>query len=262
MNYVNIEIAAGLATVKLNRPEARNALCIQMMEELRDTARKLQTNTDVHAVILCADGPFSAGADLAENAFAGGETPPTKLELREFLKLGPDMCKAWEDVEAYTVAAIEGYCVGGASALASALDYRVCGESAFFRLPEIPLGINMSWNTIPRLVAQIGPARTKEYVIFGKRVSAQDALAWGLCEQVVADGDSLSAAQGLAEEVLALPPIAVRMTKQSVNATAYALANATSFMDRDQYMLAVQTQDFAESVSAFMEKRKPRFKGD
>ena len=262
MDFLKVDIDGGLAKVKIARSEARNALSIQLMEELRDVARKLQTNTDVQAVVLSAEGPFSAGADLSENPFRGKGEAPTKLELREFLKLGPDMCKAWEDIEAYTIAAIEGYCVGGASALVAAVDYRVCGRSAFFRLPEIPLGINMSWNTIPRLVAQIGPARTKDYVIFGERVDAEKALSWGLCEKVVDDGAAEGEALDKAKQVLALPPIAVRMTKQSVNATAYALAQATSFMDRDQYMLAVQTEDFTESVAAFMEKRAPVFRGN
>lgn len=262
MEFIKTEIENGLARVKLDRQEARNALCIQMMEELRDTARSLQVNTDVQAVIVYADGVFSAGADLAEKKFQGSAATPTKLQLREFLKIGPDMCKAWEDIEAFTIAAIEGYCIGGASALASAIDHRICGQSAFFRLPEIPLGINMSWNTIPRVVAQMGPARAKQYVILGERVAAPQALEWGLCEQVVDDGASYHAATEMAAKILQLPPIAVRMTKQSINATAYALANATSFMDRDQYMLAVQTNDFAESVSAFLEKRTPVFKGD
>lgn len=262
MEFITTVYEGGLAKVKLDRAAARNALNIQMMEELRDTARLLQRNTEVQAVVLYSDGVFSAGADLSEIAFAGGDRKPTMLELRERAKLGPDMCREWENIEAYTIAAIEGYCVGGASALASAIDYRICGQSSFFRLPEIPLGINMSWGTIPRVVAQMGPARAKEYVIFGKRVLAEQALNWGLCERVVEDGKSLDEAMNMAHEVLKLPPIAVRMTKQSINATAYALANATSFMDRDQYFFAVQTEDASESVNAFMNKRDPVFKGN
>ena len=122
--------------------------------------------------------------------------------------------------------------------------------------------MNMSWHSIPRLVAQIGPARTKEYVIFGKRIDAEKALEWGLCEQVVDDGQAVASAFAMAEEVLSLPPIAVRMVKESVNKTAYALAQVSSYMDRDQYLLASQSEDFAEALAAFTEKRSPTFKGN
>lgn len=260
MDCLETRIEGGLAWVRLSRTEKRNALSLAMMEELRDTALSLQRNVDVRAVILYSDAMFSAGVDLSEAAL--NDTSLSRLQQRERLKLGPDLCRAWEDIEAYTIAAIEGYCVGGASALACALDYRICGRSAFFRLPEVPLGMNMSWQSIPRLVAQIGPARTKEYVIFGKRIKAERALEWGLCEQVVDDGQALAAALAMAEEVLELPPIAVRMVKESVNKTAYALAQVSSHMDRDQYLLASQSEDFAEALSAFTKKGSPTFKGN
>jgi enoyl-CoA hydratase/carnithine racemase len=260
MDYLDTQIENGLARVRLSRTENRNALSVPMMEELRDTALALQRNVDVQAVVLYSEAMFSAGVDLSDAALA--DQSASRLVQRERLKLGPDLCRAWEDIEAYTIAAIEGYCVGGASALACALDYRICGRSAFFRLPEVPLGMNMSWHSIPRLVAQIGPTRTKEYVIFGKRIEAEKALEWGLCEQVVDDDQAVASAFAMAEEVLSLPPIAVRMVKESVNKTAYALAQVSSYMDRDQYLLASQSEDFAEAFAAFTEKRSPTFKGN
>ena len=260
MDYVDTQIDDGLARVRLNRTEKRNALSLAMMEELRDTALALQRNVDVRTVVLYSEAMFSAGVDLFDAALT--DQSASRLAQRERLKLGPELCRLWEDIEAYTIAAIEGYCVGGASALACALDYRICGRSAFFRLPEVPLGMNMSWHSIPRLVAQIGPARTKEYVIFGKRIDAEKALEWGLCEQVVDDGQAVASAFAMAEEVLSLPPIAVRMVKESVNKTAYALAQVSSYMDRDQYLLASQSEDFAEALAAFTEKRSPTFKGN
>ena len=178
------------------------------------------------------------------------------------MRLGPDMCDAWEALEPYTISAIEGFCIGSGSALACATDYRIMGQGAHMRLPEVPLGMNMSWHSIPRLVAQIGPARTKQYVIMGEKVRADQALAWGLVEEVVEDGTTLAAAEAFAERVEALPPLPVRMSKQAVNAAAYALNQATTFMDCDQYMLAVSSDDFRESVKAFLEKRTPDFKGN
>jgi len=261
METIKLAIEGSIATVTLHRPEHRNAMSTQMMEELRDVARKLTGHTEIQAVILTGGKVFTAGADLTDSALANREPQPTLLEMREILKLGPDMCKAWEEIEAFTIAAIEGYCVGGGSALVAGMDYRIAAESAFFRLPEIGLGINMSWNSIPRLVSQLGPARAKQYVILGQRIPATMALQWGLCEELAADGETAERARDLADQICALPPLAVRMTKQAINATANALHNATSFMDRDQYLLAVQSEDFKEAVTAFLEKRKPRFYG-
>lgn len=260
MQAVTCAIDKHIATVTLTRAQARNTFTAEVMETLRDTARDLARNTEVRAVVLCAEGVFSAGVDLGEAAAGQGES--SLLQRRESLKLGPDLCRAWEELEVFTIAAIEGYCVGGAAALVAALDYRICAESTFFRLPEVALGINMSWGSIPRLVAQLGPARAKQYVILCRRVAAQQALEWGLCEQLVADGETLAAALALAEEVASLPPLAVRMSKQAINVTANALAPATCFMDRDQFMLAAESADSAEAIAAFLGKRQPHFKGD
>ncbi|MEK6806400.1 MAG: enoyl-CoA hydratase-related protein [Pseudomonadota bacterium] len=259
---VSIERRERTAIVTLNRGDGRNALNTEAMTLLRDIALELARDPDLGVVIVRGEGAFSAGVDLSELAQGKPGAGKTVAELRELVKLGPAMCKAWEDIEAFTIAAIEGYCVGGAAALAASVDYRVLGESAFLRLPEVPLGINMSWQTIPRLVAQIGPARTKQYVILGKRIAAKQALDWGLCEEVTTDGKTLEAAQKLAAEILDLPPLPVRMTKQTVNAVANALSTLTSHMDRDQYLLTTQTQDFAEAVAAWRDKRKPKFTGN
>lgn len=258
MPPVRIERRLRTAIVTLDRGDGRNTLNPEVMTLLRDAALDLGRDAELAAVILRGEGVFSAGVDVA--GFAASAVP-SKMQLREQLKLGPALCRTWEDIEVFTIAAIEGYCVGGAAALAAALDYRVLGASAFFRLPEVPLGMNLSWQTIPRLVAQIGPARTKQYVILGRRVPAATALHWGLCEEVVADGGSLAAALALAEEIQRLPPLPVRMSKQAVNASATALNHLASYMDRDQYLLAAQTEDFAEAVSAFLEKRAPKFTG-
>lgn len=261
MKFVTIEIEGRIARAKLSRGDGRNALSHQAMIELRDTGRMLQEKPEVTAVVLYTDGGnFSAGADLGD--FSNLTDSAGLLELRHQLKLGPDMCKAWEDIEAYTIVAIEGYCIGGASALAAAMDYRVLARGGHMRLPEIGLGINMSWQTIPRLVAQIGPARTKQYVTLSEMIEPEEALSWGLVEELANDGEALDRAMDFAKRIAKLPPLPVKMTKMAVNATANALAQATSYMDRDQYLLTAQTEDFKESVSAFFEKRKPKFTGN
>jgi len=261
MDFITTKIDGRIAKVKLSRGDGRNALSQQTMIELRDTGLMLQDQPNITAVILYTDGGnFSAGADLADSAQFDDEA--NLLELRHMMKLGPDMCKAWEDIEAYTIAAIEGYCIGGASALVAAMDYRILSKNGHMRLPEIGLGINMSWQTIPRLVAQIGPARTKQYVTLSEKIEPTEALNWGLVEELTDKDKAFDSALAFAERVAALPPLPVKMTKMTVNATANALSQATSHMDRDQYMLTIQTQDFKESVAAFFEKREPSFTGN
>jgi len=160
-----------------------------------------------------------------------------------------------------TIAAVEGFCLGGALALAVACDFRVAGKGAHFRLPEIPLGMNMSWHTQPRLVGLIGPARTKQLVILGERVGAPQALAWGLIDEVCEDGAALCAARAWAAKIAALPPLSVRMAKRAITQTATALNRLGAFMDGDQYALAALSEDHREAVAAFFEKRPPRFTG-
>jgi len=261
MQFVDVCIGDRIATVSFSRGDGLNALSLQLMEELRDTARRLADNTDITAVVLTGNGVFTAGADLNDPRQVEIANM-SRVEQRHHLKLGPDMCDAWQAIEAYTVAAIEGFCIGGGSALASALDYRIMAEDAHMRLPEIALGMNMSWHTLPRLVAQIGPALTKRYVILCEKIPAAQAQTWGLCEEVVPNGKTLEHALAYAAKVAAMPPLAVRMSKQAVNQATYALANATTFMDRDQFMLATHSDDYKEAIAAYLQKRDPEFTGN
>ncbi len=258
MSALQIDESEGIVTVRLNRPEARNALDDGLIADLTAVARDLRTRADVRAVILTG-GPafFSAGIDLKV-----GATPATLIERRTAALAGPDLCRAWEEIEAVTLVAIEGYCVGGACALTVACDFRIMGEGAMMRLPEVALGMNMSWGAVPRLTALAGPARAKRFVILGEATPARTCLAWGLADEVVADGQALEAARDWAARVAALPPISVRITKQAVNACAGALHAATAFMDRDQFLLTLTSADLKEGVESFLEKRPPNFRGD
>ena len=249
-----------IAEVVIARPEARNALNGELMEELTEAARLLRLRTDVLAVILTGTPSyFSAGADLSASQARSAQG---LLEARRSVMTGPDLCRAWEEIEAVTIAAIEGYCIGGASALAVSCDFRVMGADAYMRLPEVPLGMNMSWRTLPKLVALAGPSRAKQYVMFGEAADAARCLEWGLADEVVATGEAMATARRWAEKVAALPPLPVRMTKEAVNAIASAGAQASIYMDRDQFLLATRSADYREGIAAFREKRPGKFTGD
>lgn len=260
--HVQVEQIEGIVTVSIDRLDARNALNALLMQELTEIARRYRTDPSVRAVILTG-GPefFSAGADLNQ-ATEGERSAKTLLGLREAALAGPDMCKAWEEMEPVTIAAIEGYCVGGACALVLCCDFRIMGEGAMMRLPEVPLGINMSWRTLPRLTTMVGPSRAKRFAMLGEPTDARRCLDWGLADEVAGRGGALAQARAWAAKLAALPPLPVRMTKEAINAAAHALHHATSFMDRDQYLLTFFSKDFNEGLDAFFEKRTPDFKGD
>lgn len=264
MDYENLLVsqAGGVVTVRLNRPAARNALNPALMRELTEFARGHRTRPDVRAIVLAGGQDyFSAGADLASATVPMGDARPSLLEMREALMAGPDMCKAWEEIEPVTIMAIEGYCLGGACALALCCDFRIMGASGMMRLPEVPLGMNMSWRSLPRLTTLIGPARAKRFTIFGDATDAKTLHEWGMVDEVVETGQALGVATRWAQRVEALPPLPVRMSKEAINATANATHHASTFMDRDQFLLTFGTEDLQEGIAAFFEKREARFKG-
>ena len=259
-DFITVAREGGVATVTIDRGDGRNALSRQLILDLTEAARSFADDLETQAVIVTSNGAFTAGADLKDPAMDRRKATGL-LERRHMVRIGPDMCDAWGHVEQITICAIEKYCIGGGVALAGACDFRVMGEGATMRLPEIPLGMNMSWHAVPRLVSLIGPARTKRFVIYGENVSAAEALQWGLADEIAPDGGALAAARVWAQKTAKLPPNAVRMTKQSVNAAANALHHATTYMDLDQYALATTSEDYREAIKAFLEKREPKFTG-
>jgi enoyl-CoA hydratase/carnithine racemase len=129
-------------------------------------------------------------------------------------------------------------------------------------VPELKLGMNMSWQSVPRFVNLIGPAKTKQLLLLAERLPAETALAWGLVDYLAEPGESLLRAQVLAGQLAAMPPVPLRMAKRAINASANALNDATSFMDADQFLLTQGMTDAVEGALAFFEQREAEFRGD
>lgn len=258
---LNVERRDHIAVVTLDRPEKLNALSIDLMEELERLAEEFNADVETRVVVFTGRGKhFSAGADLADSRRAEAARAPL-LARQRGASLGPRMTRKLQDIPQITIAAINGGALGGGAVIVSALDFRIAGESAFVAYPEINLGMNLSWLGLPLCVRLVGPARAKRMVILGRREPAETLLEWGFVDEVVPDANLLDRALAMANDYARQPPIAAQMIKRSVNAISSALDPAIMHMDADQLLLSHLTEDHAEAVKAFFEKRPPEFKG-
>ncbi len=252
---LSLRFSGALAGLALNRAAQRNAMSTELMQEMITCAGELAARDDIDVVIVTGAGQcFSAGADLKDPQRWANDAV-TLTQRRAAAALGLRMARAWEDLPQITIAAIEGYAIGGGLALAVALDWRVAARNAFVSLPEIALGIPLTWGTMPRLVNLVGPARAKRLAILCERVAAPEALRMGLIDELCAPGKALAAARALAARVLAMPRHAVRMSKEACNAYANRGAPAASFMAHDQLLLAAASPESRAAREAFLQRR-------
>lgn len=236
---ISLRIDGAIAWVGIERGTNKNALTQRMVLRLTDIARELAADADVRCVILFGTPTiFSAGIDLKDPEKWENEQLPF-AQRRQIARRGPALCKAWEEMPQVTFAVIEGMNVGGGVALTLACDFRIQAEDAHLLMPEVAIGIPLAWQSIPRLVRLIGPARTKRCLLWGERISAAMAKEWGLADDITPPGNAMARAEELARKIAAMPFPAVAMTKESVNASANALNHATSFMDADQSALTM-----------------------
>jgi enoyl-CoA hydratase len=262
MKYVTIEKQGRIAIVRFDRGFAANALSIELLRELTEAARSFDNDFETSAVILTGrPDHFTMGADLKDTEMASIREAGL-AERRLGLMTGARMCRAWEEVQALTISAMEGWCVGGGVALSVATDLRIIGKSSGMYVPEIERGMNMSWGSVPRITNLVGPSRAKRIVILAEKIMAERAVEWGFADEAVDDGTTLEAAMAMAERAASLPPVALRMCKQDINAYANALSHVASHSDYDQYALAQSAEDYAEGVKAFLEKREPKYTGN
>lgn len=264
MKYKNliIEKQDHIATVFFNRPKKMNALNQGIMEEIEAAAKAFAEDEATRVVIFTGKGKhFSAGFDLTDPKRAK-QSDDTLLMKYRHLKIGPRMIRSIYEMDQITIAAINGYALGGGACIASACDIRVGAESCAVGYPEVGLAMNLSWVSLPLCVHLVGPAKAKQMVILAKREKADTLLKWGFLDEVAYDDELLPRVEALSREYAAQPPLAAQMVKRSVNAVSSALDQAIMHMDSDQLLFATSGEDFREAVQAMFEKRKATFKGN
>ncbi|MCW9707741.1 enoyl-CoA hydratase/isomerase family protein [Fodinibius salsisoli] len=243
----------GIATVTINRPKKLNALNTQVLEELSDVFTTIQNDESVLAVIVTGTGDkaFVAGADIKE--LRALDSPSGKEKSRK----GQQVFQQLEDLRKPVVAAVNGYALGGGAELAMACHLRVAGTNAVFGLPEVGLGLIPGYGGTQRLRHIIGQARALELILTTKQIKAEKAYQWGLVNRI-AEEDLEEAARSLIHKILENGPIAVRYAIEAV----YQSGKEAGFeKEAELFGSLCETEDFVEGTSAFLEKRKPDFKG-
>jgi enoyl-CoA hydratase len=243
-----------VATVTLNRPERLNALSEPLVSELLAALGQLDDDDAVRCVVLTgSERAFAAGADISELASASAIG---MLEARRRDR--------WEELRALrtpVVAAVSGYCLGGGCELAMCCDLIVASETAQFGQPETALGLLPGAGGTQRLTHAVGKALAMDVILSGRRLTAQEALAAGLVARVRPAETWLEDAKALAAEIAARGPIANRLAKEAVNRAHEGPLSLGLDYERRLLCLALATEDAKEGLTAFLEKRPPRFAG-
>lgn len=227
----------GLTTITLNRPEKLNALNVQLNDDLQDACRRLQDDYATRVVILTGAGrAFSAGAELGSRRESA---PINDVDRRARASLGGKTSAMIEGLEQVTIAAVNGLAIGGAVVYLSCCDMRLAAESAWFSIPEVELDLPLTWQALPRLMRELGPARTKELVMACERFTAQQALQWGFLNHVYPDAEVMPEARKLAARLLSMDPLSLAMTKTACNAIQNTMVPIeTTWSDRELMLLA------------------------
>ena len=246
--FVRVESADGIATIRLDRPKM-NALSAQVQDEIGDAAARVSADPAIRAVILYGgERVFAAGADIKEMA------PMSFAEMDERSSRLQAAFSAVANIPKPVVAAITGYALGGGLELALTADFRVVGENAKVGQPEILLGLIPGAGGTQRLPRLIGPARAKDIVYTGRFVGAPEALAIGLADRIAPDGSVYEAARELVDRYTAGPSLALRAAKQAIDAGLEVDLDSGLEVERLQFSSLFATEDAQTGMRSFEEK--------
>lgn len=258
--HLTVERRDHIAVVTLNRPQRCNALNFEHLSEIEHCALSFREDADTRVVIFTGAGKhFSSGADLVD--FPDELAQPLVVRRRRF-RIGERALHAMLGIDQITIAAWNGGAIGGGACLATAADFRIGDSNCFIQYPEIDLGMNLMWQSLPLTVHLLGPTRAKRLVIGGERVYAETLRDWGLLEDVVPPAALLSTARTFAATYVNKSPAAAQMIKRSINQVMGALDRALMHMDADQNLLTHTSADQKAAAAAYAAKSEPRFSGD
>jgi enoyl-CoA hydratase len=253
--HITCHVAGRVATLTVNRPAVRNALNRATVRELTSALTDLTSRDDVGAIVFtgAGDQAFVSGADIND----------IKARTREdgLAAINSTLFSLVDRCEKLTIAAINGLALGGGCELAIACDLRIAADHARFGQPELALGIIPGAGGTQRLPRIVGLGRAKQLILTGEAIDAKTALDWGLVSRVVPAADLPAAAHALAERVLARGPLAIRLAKLALNASARVDLDSGLLIETLAQALCFSSEDKIEGARAFLEKRKPKFKG-
>lgn len=254
MSYLLITKQDNYAIVQINRPEVLNALNMALMVELVDTLESLDKDEDVRCIILTGnEKAFAAGADIKEMADASA----MEMLLR-------DQFARWDRIRKIKkpiIAAVSGFALGGGCELVMTCDMVIASETAKFGQPEINIGVIPGAGGTQRLTRAVGKVKAMEMVLTGRMISADEALRWGLINNVVPVEYYLEEAKAWAKEIASKPPVAVKLAKESVLKSFDTTIEGGLEFERKNFYLLFASDDQKEGMKAFAEKRKAEWKG-
>lgn len=247
---IAVDVDGPRGDITLNRPAKLNPLSTTTLNELVSAARYLDTLAEVKVVVVAGNGrAFSAGADLA--SFTAAES--SAAVARDAADAGRRMAEAIEAMRAVTIAKIHGHCVGGGVVLASACDLRIAADDTRFSIPEVDLGIPLAWGGIPRLVREIGPARTKELVMTCRPFGAAEAVAAGFLNRTVPASDLAAAVDELVGQLTGKSALTLTATKRHTNAiTESMVGTMRAWNDADSLVTALRDPESRAAGAAYL----------
>jgi enoyl-CoA hydratase len=256
MKNVLIDIDGPIATLTINRPDVRNALNLETVRECHAALQELAANAAVGVLIVtgAGDQAFVSGADIND----------IRRRTREdgLAAINSSLFSAVERFPRPTIAAVNGVAMGGGCELALACDIRICSDTAKFGQPELKLGIIPAAGATQRLPRVIGLGRAKHMILTGETIDAQRALEFGLVTAVAPPAELLARAREIAQRILRLGPLAARLAKLSLNASARVDVDSGLLIETLSQAICFDSDDKTEGTTAFLEKRAPKFKGE